>query len=108
MTEQVRSIRLRPTASNILQAGSNQIGEIFYDETNGTLRVFTGAEVSKVLASKTYVDSKTYTNDDIAWIAYADLASLPSAADNHGMFAHVHGNWRSILCPCRCLDRTCT
>mgnify|MGYP003653243771 CR=1 FL=1 len=91
MTEQVRSIRLRPTASNILQAGSNQIGEIFYDETNGTLRVFTGAEVSKVLASKTYVDSKTYTNDDIAWIAYADLASLPSAADNHGMFAHVHG-----------------
>ena len=90
MTEQVRSIRLRPTASNILQAGSNQIGEIFYDETNGTLRVFTGAEVSKVLASKTYVDSKTYTNDDIAWIAYADLASLPSAADNHGMFAHVH------------------
>jgi len=91
MTEQVRSIRLRPTASNILQAGSNQIGEIFYDETNGTLRVFTGAEVSKVLASKNYVDSKTYTNDDIVWIAYDDLASLPSASANHGMFAHVHG-----------------
>jgi len=91
MTEQVRSIRLRPTASNILQAGSNQIGEIFYDETNGTLRVFTGAEVSKVPYVDSTVDSKTYTNDDIAWIAYADLASLPSAADNHGMFAHVHG-----------------
>ncbi len=91
MTEQVRSIRLRPTASNILQAGSNQVGEIFYDNTNQTLRVFTDAEVSKVLASKNYVDSKTYTNDDINWIAYADLESLPSASDNHGMFAHVHG-----------------
>ena len=51
---------------------------------------FAHAGVWIELALKTDVGNSTITNDDIAWIAYADLASLPAASDNHGMFAHVH------------------
>ena len=46
------------------------------------------------------------TSEDIDWQWYNDVSSLPSASDNHGMFAHVHsegaaymahaGNWVKI------------
>jgi hypothetical protein len=56
---------------------------------------FAHAGVWIELALKTDVGNSTITNDDIAWIAYADLASLPAASDNHGMFAHVHGTGKA-------------
>ena len=35
------------------------------------------------------------TSDDLVWEVYPTLADLPVAADNHGMFAHVHGEGKA-------------
>jgi len=35
------------------------------------------------------------TSANITWVVYEQLADLPPAADNHGMFAHVHGTGRA-------------
>lgn len=37
------------------------------------------------------LDKSQITSDDITWQVYNTEAELPAAADNHGMFAHVHG-----------------
>ena len=35
------------------------------------------------------------TSDDLIWVVYPTLADLPAASDNHGMFAHVHGEGKA-------------
>ena len=40
---------------------------------------------------------QSVTNDDINWIPYAQLVDLPSATDNHGMFAHVHATGKAYF-----------
>ena len=35
------------------------------------------------------------TSDDLVWEVYPTLADLPVASDNHGMFAHVHGEGKA-------------
>jgi hypothetical protein len=40
---------------------------------------------------------QSVTNDDINWIPYSNLVDLPSATDNHGMFAHVHGTGKAYF-----------
>jgi len=57
MTQQVRSIRLRPVPSSVLEASSNSIGEIFFDDTNDTLRLFTTTGSSLSVATKEWVQS---------------------------------------------------
>lgn len=57
MTQQVRSIRLRPVSSSVLEASSNSIGEIFFDDTNDTLRLFTTTGSSLSVATKEWVQS---------------------------------------------------
>ena len=96
----VDRIRIIPRPSDFLDRNVGSSGEVFFNKVTNSLRVYSGKDAagfeiaradlnnvsSSVLASKI-----SLTNDDINWIAYADLESLPSATDNHGMFAHVHG-----------------
>ena len=96
----VDRIRIIPRPKDFLDRNVGSSGEVFFNKVTSSLRVYSGKDVSgfeiaradlnnvssSVLASKI-----SLTNDDINWIAYDDLESLPSATDNHGMFAHVHG-----------------
>jgi len=105
MTEQVRAIRLRPTLSTVLNSATNSDGEIFFDSDNQTLRIFDNG-ASALIATRSWttnsigtaiaaIPASIITNDDINWVPYDQLIDLPSAADNHGMFAHVHGTGKA-------------
>jgi plastocyanin len=111
MTEQLRSIRLRPIAATVLDNSTNSVGTIYFDNTSKTLRLFDGNYADGVsMATRRWTNSAIataiaalsaadlnliITNDDISWIPYAELIDLPSAAANHGMFAHVHGTGKA-------------
>tara|TARA_B110000503_G_scaffold26792_1_gene42344 strand:- start:1135 stop:3684 length:2550 start_codon:yes stop_codon:yes gene_type:complete len=126
MTMPQRSVRLLKRSARSLDVLSGSPGEIFFDESNGTLRVYTGTAGEKIIiATRGWVTTalgdqaagginygnlqgaptalSAFTNDvgfitsaggitsdDLVWEVYAVEADLPSATDNHGMFAHVH------------------
>jgi cytoskeletal protein CcmA (bactofilin family) len=57
-------------------------------------------------ATKRYVDSQvslinstigSLTSEEISWNVYPTIGNLPSAADKHGMFAHVHSQGRGYM-----------
>jgi len=48
MAKQERSIRLRPASSEVLDNSSTAPGELFFDDTTGTLRLFDGTSVDGV------------------------------------------------------------
>jgi plastocyanin len=131
MTRPVRSVRLLKRSARSLDVLSGSPGEIFFDETNGTLRVYTGTAGEKIImATRSWVTDalgdqaagginygnlqgaptalSAFTNDvgfitsaggitsdDLVWEVYPTLADLPAASDNHGMFAHVHGEGKA-------------
>ena len=131
MTRPVRSVRLLKRSARSLDTLSGSVGEIFFDESNDTLRVYTGTAGEKILmASRAWVTSalgdqaagginygnlqgaptalSAFTNDvgfitsaggitsdDLVWEVYDQEVDLPSATDNHGMFAHVHGTGKA-------------
>ena len=108
----VDRIRIIPRPDDFLDRNVGSSGEVFFNRETSSLRVYSGKDVSgfeiaradldnvdsQILASKI-----SLSNDDINWIPYDTLEDLPNAADNHGMFAHVHstgkayyahaGNW---------------
>ena len=64
-------------------------------ENTSLLVTTTGTQTltNKTIASPTFtgtVSGITVNSADIIWTYYASEESLPSAASNHGMFAHVH------------------
>ena len=126
-----RSVRLLKRSARSLDVLSGSPGEIFFDESNGTLRVYTGTAGEKIIiATRGWVTTalgdqaagginygnlqgaptalSAFTNDvgfitsaggitsdDLVWEVYDTEADLPSASDNHGMFAHVHGTGKA-------------
>lgn len=100
----VDRIRIIPRPEDFLNRNVGSSGEVFFNKQSSSLRVYSGNDISgfeiaradlnnvsnSVLASKI-----SLTNDDINWIPYATLEDLPSATDNHGMFAHVHGTGKA-------------
>ena len=126
-----RSVRLLKRSARSLDVLSGSPGEIFFDESNGTLRVYTGTAGEKIIiATRGWVTTalgdqaagginygnlqgaptalSAFTNDvgfitsaggitsdDLVWEVYDTEANLPSASDNHGMFAHVHGTGKA-------------
>ena len=131
MTMPQRSVRLLKRSARSLDVLSGSPGEIFFDESNGTLRVYTGTAGEKIIiATRGWVTTalgdqaagginygnlqgaptalSAFTNDvgfitsaggitsdDLVWEVYDTEANLPSASDNHGMFAHVHGTGKA-------------
>jgi|TARA_B110000285_G_scaffold214555_1_gene260058 plastocyanin len=131
MTMPQRSVRLLKRSARSLDVLSGSPGEIFFDESNGTLRVYTGTAGEKIIiATRGWVTTalgdqaagginygnlqgaptalSAFTNDvgfitsaggitsdDLVWEVYDTEADLPSASDNHGMFAHVHGTGKA-------------
>tara|TARA_Y100000385_G_scaffold279510_1_gene329302 strand:+ start:508 stop:2439 length:1932 start_codon:yes stop_codon:yes gene_type:complete len=96
----VDRIRIIPRPTEFLNRNVGASGEVFFSKETSSLRVYSGKDVAGFelaradlnnVTSENLLSKLTITNDDISWIAYADLESLPSATDNHGMFAHVHG-----------------
>jgi plastocyanin len=95
----VDRIRIIPRPSDFLDRNVGSSGEVFFNKATSSLRVYSGkdrsgfeiarADLNNVTGAS-LLSKLTITNDDITWIAYAELVDLPSAADNHGMFAHVH------------------
>ena len=100
----VDRIRIIPRPEDFLDRNVGSSGEVFFNRESSSLRVYSGKDTAgfeiaradlenvsnSVLASKI-----SLTNDDINWIPYATLDDLPSAVDNHGMFAHVHGTGKA-------------
>ena len=96
----VDRIRIIPRPTEFLNRNVGASGEVFFSKETSSLRVYSGKDVAGFelaradlnnVTGENLLSKLTITNDDISWIAYADLESLPSATDNHGMFAHVHG-----------------
>tara|TARA_B110000459_G_scaffold171614_1_gene192504 strand:- start:1594 stop:2634 length:1041 start_codon:yes stop_codon:yes gene_type:complete len=90
MTQPVRSVRLLKRSANSLDVLSGSTGEIFFDETNGSLRVYTGTAGEKIiLATRTWVNANTgdytsLTNKPVlATVAtsgsYTDLINTPAS-----------------------------
>ena len=90
MTQPVRSVRLLKRSANSLDVLSGSTGEIFFDETNGSLRVYTGTAGEKIiLATRTWVNANTgdytsLTNKPVlATVAtsgsYTDLTNTPAS-----------------------------
>ena len=100
----VDRIRIIPRPGDFLDRNVGSSGEVFFNKVTNSLRVYSGklaggfeiarADLNNVTGAS-LLSKLTITNDDVSWIAYAELADLPSAADNHGMFAHVHGTGKA-------------
>lgn len=98
----VDRIRIIPRPDDFLDRNVGSSGEVFFNRATSSLRVFNGRDRSGfelARADLANVDTSTLniTNDDINWIAYETLDDLPSATDNHGMFAHVHSEGRGYF-----------
>jgi len=100
----VDRIRIIPRPSDFLDRNVGSSGEVFFNKVTNSLRVYSGKDAAGFEIARADLNNVTtasllsklsFTNDDINWIAYADLESLPSATDNHGMFAHVHGTGKA-------------
>ena len=100
----VDRIRIIPRPDDFLDRNVGSSGEVFFNKVTNSLRVYSGKDVSGFeiaradlnnVTGANLLSKLTITNDDISWIAYAELVDLPSAADNHGMFAHVHGTGKA-------------
>jgi plastocyanin len=100
----VDRIRIIPRPDDFLDRNVGSSGEVFFNKVTNSLRVYSGKDVAGFeiaradlnnVTGATLLSRLTITNDDISWIAYAELVDLPSAADNHGMFAHVHGTGKA-------------
>ena len=104
----VDRIRIIPRPDDFLGRNVGSSGEVFFNRETNSLRVYSGRdrggfEIARADFANVDKSSIGLTNDDINWIPYAELTDLPSATDNHGMFAHVHstgkayyahsGNW---------------
>ena len=91
----VDRIRIIPRPNDFLDRNVGASGEVFFNRLTNSLRVYSGKDLSGFEIARADLNNVTITNDDISWIAYDDLGSLPSATDNHGMFAHVHGTGKA-------------
>lgn len=98
----VDRIRIIPRPRDFLTRNVGSSGEVFFDGESKTLRVYSGNsvdrggfEIARADLSNVDTSNLNITNDDINWIPYAELTDLPSAVDNHGMFAHVHGTGKA-------------
>ena len=100
----VDRIRIIPRPGDFLDRNVGSSGEVFFNKVTNSLRVYSGklaggfeiarADLNNVTGAS-LLSKLTITNDDVSWIAYAELVDLPSAADNHGMFAHVHATGKA-------------
>lgn len=91
----VDRIRIIPRPGDFLDRNIGSSGEVFFSKDTNSLRVYSGKNQGGFELARADLGNVTITNDDIAWIPYDELADLPSAADNHGMFAHVHGTGKA-------------
>jgi plastocyanin len=91
----VDRIRIIPRPADFLGRNVGSSGEVFFNKESSSLRVYSGKDRGGFEIARADLNNVTVTNDDISWIAYDELADLPSATDNHGMFAHVHGTGKA-------------
>ena len=79
MTMPQRSVRLLKRSARSLDVLSGSPGEIFFDESNGTLRVYTGTAGEKIIiATRGWVT--TALGDQAAGgINYGNLQGAPTA-----------------------------
>jgi plastocyanin len=91
----VDRIRIIPRPDDFLDRNVGSSGEVFFNKATSSLRVYNGKDRGGFEVARADLNNVTVTNDDISWIPYAQLSDLPSATDNHGMFAHVHGTGKA-------------
>ena len=89
MTTVTRSLRLQSNQSISLNRSTGQPGEIFYDATNKTLRIYDGRVPSgSILATQTWVTANT--------------TQLPAQASNSGKYLTTNGtslSWATVTIP---------
>lgn len=98
----VDRIRIIPRPNDFLDRNVGSSGELFFSRDSNSLRVYSGRdrggfEVARADLANVDISNLDITNDDIRWIPYDTLNDLPSAVDNHGMFAHVHATGRGYF-----------
>jgi hypothetical protein len=89
MTTVTRSLRLQSNQSISLNRSTGQPGEIFYDATNKTLRIYDGRVPSgSILATQTWVTANT--------------TQLPAQASHSGKYLTTNGtslSWATVTIP---------
>jgi hypothetical protein len=96
----VDRIRIIPRPDDFLDRNVGSSGEVFFNRDSSSLRVYNGRdrsgfELARADLANVDISNLNITNDDIVWIPYETLDDLPSAAENHGMFAHVHSTGKA-------------
>jgi hypothetical protein len=82
----IRSIRLQRRSTKSLDTLSGASGEIFFDEENGTLRLYTANQSgSTILASRQWVQENGFTGD------YNDLINKPSNVSDVNQLSDIDG-----------------
>lgn len=78
MSVPLRSIRLQKRSQKSLDTLSGSSGEIFFDEENATLRLYTANQsTSSILASRTWVENNTFSGD------FNDLTNTPTIVTDY-------------------------
>jgi len=91
----VDRIRIIPRPSDFLDRNVGSSGEVFFNRATNSLRVYSGKDRAGFEIARADLANVNITNDTISWIPYAELSDLPSAVENHGMFAHVHSTGKA-------------
>jgi len=91
----VDRIRIIPRPDDFLDRNVGASGEVFFNRASNSLRVYSGKEQGGFEIARADLANVNITNNTISWIPYAELSDLPSAAENHGMFAHVHSTGKA-------------
>ena len=82
----VRSIRLQKRSTKSLNTLSGASGEIFFDEENGTLRLYTANQSgAEIVATRDWVTENTFSGD------YNDLTNKPSLLSDINQFSDIDG-----------------
>ena len=91
----VDRLRIIPRPNDFLDRNVGSSGEVFFNRASNSLRVYSGKERGGFEIARADLANVNITNDTISWIPYAELSDLPSAVENHGMFAHVHSTGKA-------------
>ena len=92
MTTVERSLRLQANQGTALNRATGQAGEIFYDVTNKTLRIYDGrTNTGSILATQTWVNSNTINSSELTTIlnSYATTSSLSSYATTASLSSYA-------------------
>lgn len=79
---------------NLIDSSHNSLAHTNADIASSITKT-TAVHTTVQSNSASWTSGGTPTSASIEWVVYSTIDDLPAAADNHGMFAHVHGTGKA-------------